>query len=218
MAVLGCWVRDPGARAGLRGRGSPSWAGRAGHGEYGQACEVDSGGEQGEVGGDLGLSSDAGAAPAVAAAHQVPDLAFHFGSGGPVVRDPVRVALTCPGRGELLFVEPDADAAPGGCFGALLAQRAVRARVAETGGAGAGAVAPDRRGVPGRAGDGVMLEVDVELVLGEHRARGDRLLGLALGLDPTLFQILVERPGAIGAVAVDRRSVVLVGRLVAVVL
>ena len=41
-------------------------------------------GEEGEVGGDLGLAPEAGSSPAVVPAHQVPD--------GPVVRLPGGVA------------------------------------------------------------------------------------------------------------------------------
>src|SRR5260370_26419294 len=52
--------------------------------------EVGSGGEQGEVGGDLELPADPGSAPAVAAAHQVADLALDLGPGRPVISPPAR--------------------------------------------------------------------------------------------------------------------------------
>ena len=43
------------------------------------------GGQQSEVGTDLGGAADPGAASAMVAAHQVSDLAFHLRSGGPVL-------------------------------------------------------------------------------------------------------------------------------------
>jgi len=48
-----------------------------------------------------------------------------------------------------------------------------------------------------------VVEVDVEAVLGEQSGGRDRLLGLALGLDPGPSQPVVELPGAVGVVAVD---------------
>jgi len=72
-----------------------------GDGEHAQAGEVDGGGEQGEVGGDLGAAADPGTATAVAAAHQVPDFAFHLGPGAPVVGNPARITLPGAGRGKL---------------------------------------------------------------------------------------------------------------------
>jgi hypothetical protein len=89
------------------------------------------------------------AAPAVPAAHQVRDLALDLGSGGPVVGDPVRIALSGPSSSELPFIGADGDGASVGRGGALLAQRAVCAVGPEADGAGPVAVAPDRGGVPG---------------------------------------------------------------------
>jgi hypothetical protein len=60
----------------------------AGDAEGGEAGEVDCGGQEGEVGGDASASAHAGAAAAVAAAHEVGDLAFDLGAGGPVVGTP----------------------------------------------------------------------------------------------------------------------------------
>ena len=120
-----------------------------------------------KVGGDLGLAASPGAAPAVAAAHQVPDLAFHLGSGAPVVRDPARITLPVTGRGELPLVVADHDAASAARCGALLTQGAAGAHVTEAGDACPVLAARDRRAVPGRAGDAVLVEVDVELVLAE---------------------------------------------------
>ena len=63
-----------------------------------EAGQVDRGGQEREVGGDLGDAADAGAAPAVAAAHQVGDLAFHFRAGRPVVGDPGGIAWAVRAR------------------------------------------------------------------------------------------------------------------------
>jgi len=140
----------------------------------------------------------------VVSAHQVPDLAFHLGSGGAVARDPVRVALPGPGLGELLLVDPDPVAAPHGGLGALLAQRTAGAGGTEA--AGPVGAAPDRRGLTGRTGHRVGFEVDVETVLGEQPAGRDRVLGLAHRLDPSLPQQVVERPRPVGVVAEHRRG------------
>ena len=61
--------------------------------EFGEAGEVDSSGEEGEVGGDAASAAHAGAASAVAAAYEVGEFAFDFGSGGLVVGLPSLVAL-----------------------------------------------------------------------------------------------------------------------------
>jgi hypothetical protein len=60
-------------------------AGGSAQSERTEACQVDRGGEEGEVGGDLRGAADAGAAPAVAVTHQVRDLALHLRPGGLVV-------------------------------------------------------------------------------------------------------------------------------------
>ena len=72
--------------------------------EHGEAREVDCGGEQGEVGVDVGGSPDSRAAPAVAAAHEVRDFALDLGSRGGIVGLPVRVGLAGAGAGGLLLV------------------------------------------------------------------------------------------------------------------
>ena len=95
--------------------------------EDAQAGQVDRGGEQREVSGDFDGAPDSGSAPAVPAAHQVPDLTFYFGSGRAVVTDPRGVLLAGPGRGQLRLVLPDRDAAPRRGGGALRPQRAVGA-------------------------------------------------------------------------------------------
>src|SRR5258708_35547975 len=60
--------------------------------------EVGRGGEQGEVGGDLELPTDPGAAPAVAAAHEVADLALHLRAGCAVIAFPGPARLALAGR------------------------------------------------------------------------------------------------------------------------
>lgn len=57
--------------------------------EHGHAGEVGGSGEQAEVGVDFDPAADLCVAAAVAAAHQVAEFAFDFGSGGSVVGLPV---------------------------------------------------------------------------------------------------------------------------------
>ena len=52
----------------------------------------------------------------------------------------------------------------------------------------------------------VVAQVDVEAVLGEAPARSDRLLGLALGLDPGPLQAVMQLSGAVGVVAIHARG------------
>lgn len=88
--------RSEGRRAvaplpGGSGRGyGPSGPG-AGEAEDGEAGEVDRGGQQGEVGGDLVSAADPGPASAVLAAHEVADLAFDLRAGGPPSGNPVDI-------------------------------------------------------------------------------------------------------------------------------
>lgn len=72
----------------------------AGEAEYGEPGEVDRGGQEREVGGDLELAADPGAPAAVAAAHEVADLALDLRPGGLVVSPPGRVLLAEPGGGQ----------------------------------------------------------------------------------------------------------------------
>ena len=86
---------------GAAGRGRscgdcPSGRGGA-QSEDGEAGQVGGGGEEVEVGVDFGSAADTGSASAVAATHQVAELAFDLGSGGPVVGLPVGVGVD--GRG-----------------------------------------------------------------------------------------------------------------------
>ena len=96
----------------LSGGGGRRLAGGTGESERGEACEVDGGGEQAEVGVDLGLAAHAGAAAAVFAAHQVADLAFDLGPGGAVVSGPGRVGLSLACALEPRLVGGHVDRAP----------------------------------------------------------------------------------------------------------
>jgi hypothetical protein len=49
-------------------------------------------------------------------------------------------------------------------------------------------VAADRDGMPARAGHGVLLEIDVEVVLGEPAPTRGRRLDLGVGLDTAPFK------------------------------
>ena len=140
------------------------------------------GGEEVEVGVDFASAAHPGTASAVAAAHQVADLAFDFGAGGAVVVGPVGVVLVAAGGGEVLFVTADGDRAAGGRGGALGAQRTAGAGVGEVGDAVTGATSADRHGHPVGAGDGVVVKVDLEAVLGEQPA-GQRRGGWVLQRD-----------------------------------
>ena len=163
------------------------------------------GGKQVEVGVDLVASAHPGSSATVFAAHQMPQLSFHLRAGGPVVRDPVRVLLLLPGIGQALLVPTHGDRASVAGSGALRAQRAPGADVAEVGDAVAFGAAPDRRGLPGRACDDVTVQVDAELVFGEPASRCGRRLGLAPRGDVVACQGLVELTAAVGRVAVDDR-------------
>src|SRR5665811_2614231 len=71
----------------------------------------------------FGSAPHPGTAAAVAAAHQMSDLAFDFGSGGPVVGSPFGVVLETTGIGETVLVTPDTDPASAFGGGALWTQR-----------------------------------------------------------------------------------------------
>ena len=77
-----------GCGGGSGGVECPAVVGGVGEAEAGESGEVGGGGEEGEVGGDAEPATRAGAAAAVAAAHQVGEFAFDFGSDGPVVGFP----------------------------------------------------------------------------------------------------------------------------------
>jgi hypothetical protein len=82
---------------GSGGDGGPAGFGSEAYFEAGESGDVHGGGEQVEVGADSGSAAHPGPARAVAAPHQVRDLPFDLGSGGPVVGLPRRVGL--PGSG-----------------------------------------------------------------------------------------------------------------------
>jgi hypothetical protein len=126
----------------------------------GEAGDVECSGEEIEVGVDLAPAAYPCLSSAVSAAHQVAKLAFDLGTGGPIVGDPVGVLLLAAGVGETLLVATDTDRAPVAGVGAPGPQRTGRAGVGEAGDPVAVAVAADRHGDTGRAGDGVVVEVD----------------------------------------------------------
>src|SRR5258707_1043740 len=95
---------------GLAGGHDPGSA-VAGEPEDGKPGEVDRGGQEREVCGDPGVAADAGAAAAVAAAHQVADLPLDLRPGGPVVGLPGRVGLAGAGGGQAGLVPADGDGA-----------------------------------------------------------------------------------------------------------
>lgn len=78
----------------------------------------------------------------------------------------------------------DRDGPPARGGGALCAQRASLAGAGEVRGAAAVLAAADRRGLAGRAGDRVLLEVDLEAALAEQPAGRRRARRLAPGVDP----------------------------------
>ena len=96
-------------------------AGVVGQMEGGESGEVGGGGQEGEVCADAFAAVHAGAAAAVAAAHEVGEFAFDFGAGGPVVGLPDGVALADAGFGEVGFPAADGDLPSGFRGGALFA-------------------------------------------------------------------------------------------------
>src|SRR5581483_238948 len=133
----------------------------------GQARHVLGGGEEPEVGVDLPGAAYSGAASAVFAAHEVRQFPFDFGPVGSVVGLPGGIGLAFAGPGEDVFVGVDPDGAAAFGVGALAAQRAGAAGVAEVGDAAAVSLASDGCGDLYRAGDGVALEFALERALGD---------------------------------------------------
>ena len=123
--------------------GCPCALGATSKAEGCQAGQVVGGGEQVEVGGDFGPSSHSCSSPAVASSHQVSELAFDLGSGGPVVGDPLGVLRLGAGFGQDRLMAADVDSAAGVCGGAVGSQRAVGTGRFEVGRAVAGWAAAD---------------------------------------------------------------------------
>src|SRR5689334_22147485 len=132
---------------------SPSMGGPT-YAEHSHAGEVGRTGQEPEVGVDTPGAADPGPSPAVCAAHQVPELAFHLGAGRAVVRDPPGVGLPKAGIGQCLLMRADADRATVLGGGALRPEPAASACRPEVGDGAAVAAAgePERCGDPGRAG------------------------------------------------------------------
>ena len=208
-AIVGRGVFEGrGVRDGSCGDG-PS-GGRGAQPEHGEARQVGGGSEEVEVGVDLWSSTDACSSSAVAAAHEVAELAFDFGPVGAVVGLPGRVGLTLTGAPERGFEHADADGAAAGCVGAGAVRWAAGAVLSEVGNAVAVHAAPDRHGDVVGAGDGVGVEVHVEAVLAELAGRRGRRLGPTRRADVFVVQTLLEFTGPIGRVAVDLRVTALV--------
>jgi hypothetical protein len=99
--------------------GGPGPGGGGAKSEYGKAGHVGGGGEEVEVGVDLGGASYSGSSTSVPSAHEVSEFAFDLGTGAPIVGEPVRIGLLLAGLGQGLFVGVDSDGASPGRFGAL---------------------------------------------------------------------------------------------------
>src|SRR6266508_5210006 len=187
---------------------APSWRDRRPSGdrraepEGGEASEVLGGGEKVEIGVDFAGATDACSSPAVLASHHVTELALDLGAGGPVVRRPLGVLLLGAGIGEALLIAADSDGAAPLGVGALGAERAGAAGVGEVGDAVSVATPPDPHGHLVGAGDGAIVEVDGEAVLGEEPAGGGGRLGLASRVDVVCGQPAEELAGAVGGVAI----------------
>src|SRR6266851_1394623 len=213
-SVEHCWMGTPPGPRFVAHRpvcaadAAPSWrrhrpsGHRRAQTEHGEARQVLSGGEEVEVGVDFAVAAHAGASSAVFAAHEMTELAFHLGTSRPVVGRPFGVGLALAGPGEHLFVGTDANGAPTFGGGAVFGERAVRAMLVEMGHPAAVGSPVDVGGRARRADDGVIVEIDGELLLGEPAAGSVSELGLAHRLDTRLFQSGQELPGAISRIAV----------------
>src|SRR5512132_91849 len=164
------------------GRGELPAAGVPAQVEYGQAGEVDRGGQQLEVLADPDQATHAGTAAAVATTQQVGQLALHLGAGGPVVGQPVRGALAGAGDQQLGLLRVDADRAASRAAGAGVMERADAAGAAEPS-TPAVPGGDDRDGDLGRAGDRALGQVDPKRGLGVAPAGRRRHGDLDPGLD-----------------------------------
>lgn len=149
---------------------SPSvrWCGA--QAENGQARQVGGSDEEVEVGGDLWCAAHAGSSASVTATHQVAEFAFDLRSGRPIIGRSVGIASAGAGSSQVDLVVAEVDGPSSRRVGALIRQRAGGARVGESGRPTASLRPGDGHGHAVRAGDGVGLQVDGEVVLGELAA------------------------------------------------
>src|SRR6266516_8181518 len=124
-----------------------------------QPGPVDGCGARVEVGGDAGQPAGAGFAAAPGPAGEVGDLAFHGGPVRLVALLPGQVALLVAGSLENGFLGVDGDGPPAPRGGAGRPQRAGGAPGPERCLAAAVAGGDDDGGLPGRAGDGGVVQV-----------------------------------------------------------
>jgi hypothetical protein len=132
--------------------------------EHAETRQVGGGGEEVEIGVDFGSPSDAGSSAAVSSAHQVTEFPFDFGSGRPIIRDPVGVVLLTPSIDETVFVTPDTDTPTSLGIGAFRTQHTPGAGIGERGEPVAVAAPSDGDGHIVGAGHGVGVEIDDETV------------------------------------------------------
>jgi len=118
--------------------------------------------------GDTQAPANTCSAAAVAAEHQVAELALDLGSGGLVARLPDGIALTSTRALERCFAWMHADATTIGRLGALAAKRAAVAVRGKRSHAAVVLAAPDLHDHAGRTGHRVRVEVDAKVVLAEH--------------------------------------------------
>lgn len=110
---------------------------------------------------------------AVAASHQVGDLAFDFGTGRPVVGSPVGIVLLLSGIGETLLVTPDTGSATSLGGGALRTQRTAVTGVGERGSSITVGAPSDGDSHTVGTGDSASVEIDDEAVFGEQATSPD---------------------------------------------
>ena len=79
--------------------------------ENGEVRQILGGSEEIEVGPDFRLASNPCPPPAVAAPHQVADLAFNLGEVGSVAIEPRRILLPMASCGKMSLVRSDENAA-----------------------------------------------------------------------------------------------------------
>ena len=174
--------------------------------QHGQARQVRRCREQAEVGSHLHSAAHSRPPATVFPAHEVGELSFDLRACRPVVLLPCGLGLTSASSGDRGFAGTDADRPPTARLGALVAQGTTGAGVAEARQAATAGMTTDLHSHPCGAGDGVVIEVHLEAVLGEQAAGGGGALGLAARVDIGVFEALLELTGAIGVVAIDSRA------------